>query len=162
MLLLLRNLFWTIIIPGAVTAYVPFLIVGQIPFPETWELLQWFALPVAATGAVILFYCIVTFGVTGRGTLSPLDAPRHLVVRGLYRYVRNPMYCGVLLILLAEAAFFKSLALLQYTGGWLILIHLVVVLYEEPALRRQFGDSYNEYARLVHRWLPCKPYTSGS
>jgi protein-S-isoprenylcysteine O-methyltransferase Ste14 len=160
--LLLRNVLWTMLIPGAVAVYVPSLILGPSPFPDTWEFLQWLALPVAATGAVILFYCIATFGVIGRGTLSPLDAPLHLVVRGLYRYVRNPMYCGVFLILLSEAAFFKSLALLQYASGWLIFIHLVVVLYEEPALRRQFGDSYNEYARLVHRWLPGKPYTGGS
>jgi protein-S-isoprenylcysteine O-methyltransferase Ste14 len=68
------------------------------------------------------------------------------------------MYCGVLLILLAEDGFFRSIALLQYTAGWLIFIHLVVVFYEEPALRRRFGDSYDDYYRVVRRWLPGKPY----
>jgi protein-S-isoprenylcysteine O-methyltransferase Ste14 len=161
MFLLLRNLFWTIVIPGAATIYLPSLILGPTPFPKSWEILQWLALPVAVTGTVILLYCIVTFGIAGRGTLSPLDAPRHLVVRGLYRYVRNPMYCGVLLILLAEDAFFMSSALLQYTAGWVMFIHLFVVFYEEPALRRRFGDSYDDYSRVVRRWLPGKPYRTG-
>ena len=161
MLLFLRNLFWTIIIPGAVTIYVPSLILGKNSLPKSWELVQWLALPVALIGTVVLLNCVVTFGITGRGTLSPLDAPRRLVVRGLYRYVRNPMYCGVLLILLAESAFFESTALLQYAAVWMIFIHLIAVLYEEPALRRRFGDSYIDYARAVRRWLPGKPYNTG-
>jgi protein-S-isoprenylcysteine O-methyltransferase Ste14 len=159
-MLLLRTSFWTILVPGAVTVYIPSLILGQTHFPDTWELLQWFALLLAVTGIIVLLHCIVTFAINGRGTLSPLDAPRHLVVRGLYRYIRNPMYCGVLLILLAEATFFKSVALLQYAGGWVLLIHLVVVLYEEPTLHRQFGDSYDDYCRVVHRWIPGKPYNT--
>ena len=161
MFLLLRNLFWTILIPGTVTVYLPSLILDPTLFPKSWELPQWLALPFAAMGTVILLYCIATFWITGRGTLSPLDAPRHLVVRGLYRYVRNPMYCGVLLILLSEDAFFMSVALLQYTAGWLIVVHLFVMFYEEPALRRRFGDSYDDYSRVVHRWLPGKPYRTG-
>lgn len=160
-ILLVRNIFWTILIPGAVTVYVPLLILGQNPYPEIWGMLQWLALPLALAGAVILFYCIATFGFVGRGTLSPLDAPRRLVVRGLYRYVRNPMYCGVLLILVAEAAFFESVALLVYTGAWLVLVNLAIVFYEEPSLQRQFGESYNEYSRTVRRWLPRKTLNKG-
>jgi protein-S-isoprenylcysteine O-methyltransferase Ste14 len=158
MFLLLRNLFWTILIPGAVTVYLPLLILGRFRVPELWGPLQWLALPVGVTGVIILVYCIATFGISGRGTLSPLDAPRRLVVRGLYRYVRNPMYCGVLLILLAEVCFFTSIDLPEYAAGWLIFIHLVVVFYDEPALRRRFGDSYDDYSRVVRRWVPGKPY----
>ena len=158
MLLLLRSLFWTILIPGVVTIYIPSLILGRIALPDTWRLLQWIAVPAGGMGATILLHCIVSFAVIGRGTLSPADAPQHLVVRGLYRYVRNPMYCGVLAMLLAEAAFFESVALLEYTLVWFAVVHLFVILYEEPALRRQFGNSYDQYTRNVHRWLPGEPY----
>src|SRR2546425_7124410 len=160
MLLLLRALFWTILMPGTVTIYVPYRILshGEAAPPTHWGLWQWLALPVAALGAVILLHCIVAFATVGRGTLSPLDAPHHLVVRGLYRYVRNPMYWGVLLILLSEALFFASVPLLEYAAGCPLLVHLFVVLYEEPHLRRRFGDSYALYCQAVHRWLPGKPY----
>jgi protein-S-isoprenylcysteine O-methyltransferase Ste14 len=89
-----------------------------------------------------------------------MDPPKHLVVEGLYRYVRNPMYLGVLLLLLGETAFFQSSALLQYTVAWFIVVNLLVVFYEEPALRRRFGDSYERYVRSVHRWLPSRPLGS--
>jgi protein-S-isoprenylcysteine O-methyltransferase Ste14 len=108
-------------------------------------------------GAAILVRCIWDFAAKGRGTLAPIDPPRQLVVQGLYRYVRNPMYLGVLLLLLGETAFFKSIALLQYTLAWFIIVNLFVVFYEEPALRHRFGDSYERYFRSVRRWLPTRP-----
>jgi protein-S-isoprenylcysteine O-methyltransferase Ste14 len=110
-----------------------------------------------SVGAGVLFRCIWDFAVAGRGTLAPVDPPRHLVVRGLYRYVRNPMYVGVVTILLGEALLFRSLALLCYAGIFLFVVHLFIVVYEEPALRRQFGESYENYCRRVHRWLPRQP-----
>jgi protein-S-isoprenylcysteine O-methyltransferase Ste14 len=110
-----------------------------------------------ATGAAIVLRCIWDFAAKGRGTLAPVDPPKQLVVQGLYRYVRNPMYLGVLLVLLGETAFFGSPALLQYTLAWFFLVNLVVVLYEEPSLRNRFGDSYERYRRSVHRWLPTRP-----
>ena len=73
--------------------------------------------------------------------MAPVDPPRHLVVRGLYRYVRNPMYVGVIAILLGEALLFGSLTLLWYAAAFFAVAHLFVVLYEEPALRGQFGES---------------------
>jgi protein-S-isoprenylcysteine O-methyltransferase Ste14 len=66
------------------------------------------------------------------------------------------MYLGVLILLLGEAILFDSVALLQYAAGWFVVIHLVVILYEEPALRRRFGESYETYCRSVRRWLPNK------
>jgi protein-S-isoprenylcysteine O-methyltransferase Ste14 len=67
------------------------------------------------------------------------------------------MYLGVLTLLLAEAAFFESLGLLQYTGIWFVVVNVFVLLYEEPSLRRRFGDSYQRYCRSVNRWLPTVP-----
>jgi protein-S-isoprenylcysteine O-methyltransferase Ste14 len=160
MLLFLRSIFWTILAPGVVTVYIPYLIVSQWRPAEikNWGILQYLGLIPAAPGTAILFHCIWVFAVVGRGTLSPLDAPRHLIIHGLYRRVRNPMYLGVLLILLGEALVFESVVMLEYAAAWFILINLVILLYEEPALRRQFGPSYNRYCNAVSRWLPGKPF----
>ena len=111
----------------------------------------------AVSGAAVLLRCIWEFMVTGRGTLAPVDPPTQLVVRGLYRYVRNPMYLGAFTMLLGEAALFKSLALLEYAVAWFIIINLIVLFREEPVLRRRFGESYDRYVRSVHRWLPTRP-----
>jgi len=100
--------------------------------------------------------------VTGRGTLAPVDPPTRLVVRGPYRYVRNPMYLGVLCILTGEAWLFASSALLIYAAAVLACFYSFVVLYEEPALRRKFGESYEQYARTVHRWWPRRPPPAGA
>jgi protein-S-isoprenylcysteine O-methyltransferase Ste14 len=105
-------------------------------------------------GGSMLLRCIWDFGSKGRGTLAPVDPPRRLVVHGLYRYVRNPMYLGALIALLGQAMLFESTALLWYSTLWLACVHLFVVFYEEPALRRQFGDSYEQYCVTVHRWVP--------
>jgi protein-S-isoprenylcysteine O-methyltransferase Ste14 len=82
-------------------------------------------------------------------------------VTSLYRYVRNPMYLGALLVLLGEAVFFRSMSGLLYALGWFALIHLVVQFYEEPYLRRRFGGDYECYTRAVDRWLPGRPYATG-
>ena len=107
-----------------------------------------------ALGAVLLAACIFEFVRSGRGTLSPVDPPRHLVVRGLYRYVRNPMYVSVAIIILGEALLTRSVALAIYLAVWFTGANLFVLGYEEPALRRRFGPSYDEYSRKVGRWIP--------
>jgi protein-S-isoprenylcysteine O-methyltransferase Ste14 len=158
--LFLRSLFWTVLMPGTVTLYIPYLIVTRWS-PAVivrWGAAQLLSLIPIALGAAILLHCIWNFAVIGRGTLSPLDAPRRLVVQGLYRYVRNPMYVGVIMILSGEALLFESLALLKYAGGCFLLFNLVIMLYEEPMLRSQFGKSYERYCRNVGRWLPGKPF----
>jgi len=159
-MLLLRSIFWTILVPGTVTVYIPYLIVTRWrpTVLESWGVLQFLALIPMGVGAAILLHCIWMFAWVGRGTLAPVDAPRHLVVQVLYRYVRNPMYVGVLLILLGETLLFESVLLLEYAVGWLVVFHLWVVVYEEPTLRRQFGESYERYCRTVGRWVPGKPF----
>lgn len=162
MLLTLRSLFWTIVLPETITVYVPSLILRGTARPDPWGMMQWLAVLVGVLGSAILIHSIVAFAFFGGGTLSPVDAPRNLVVRGLYCYVRNPMYFGVCLVLLAEGAFFDSVALLEYAGIFVVAVNLFVILYEEPRLRREFGESYERYCRSVNRWRPGRPYDPGA
>ena len=156
--LALRSILFACLLPGTVTVLVPYSFFSlQTPAVERATLWHYLGLLPISFGAVILFRCIWDFAVTGRGTLAPVDPPKHLVVRGLYRYVRNPMYVGVVSILLGEALLFQSLPLLWYALAFWMFIHVMVVFYEEWALRRQFGESYEDYCRKVHRWLPRVP-----
>ncbi len=111
------------------------------------------ALPILI-GAAIYFWCAWDFTFTGRGTPAPIDPPKELVVRGLYRYVRNPMYVGILSILLGEAFLFASQRLFEYAAVAFLFFFLLVVLYEEPILRQKFGESYRQYCKNVSRWIP--------
>jgi protein-S-isoprenylcysteine O-methyltransferase Ste14 len=106
------------------------------------------------SGAGLLATCAWHFAHSGRGTLAPVDPPRHLVVRGPYRHVRNPMYAAVTTIVLGQVLLTRSLALLTYGVIWFAAANIFVVGYEEPALRRRFGTSYERYARSVGRWIP--------
>jgi len=109
---------------------------------------------VIVAGFTLALWCWGVFGAIGRGTPAPFDPPRHLVVRGPYRYVRNPMYIGGLMMVVGQAMIFGSVALLEYAIVVWFIAHLLVVLYEEPALKRSFGSAYSEYRSQVRRWLP--------
>ena len=150
-----RSLLWTILLPGLFAGSVPWRYFGlrdvQVSLSDPVQLL---GLLLTCAGAVLLAACIVEFARSGRGTLSPVDPPRHLVVRGLYRYVRNPMYLSVTAIILGEVVLTRSTALAAYWVVWFACVNLFVIGYEEPTLRRQFGASYDEYAKHVGRWVP--------
>jgi len=105
-------------------------------------------------GATIYFWCAFGAFAQAGGTPAPLDPPKRLVVHGLYRVMRNPMYVGVGSVVLAEAIGFRSAALAVYLIIWALCVHLFVLFYEEPTLRRKFGASYEDYCRRVPRWLP--------
>ena len=105
-------------------------------------------------GALVSLCCVKDFVVRGKGTPAPFDPPSQLVVCGLYRYVRNPMYVGLFLVLIGEAALYFSVFVLFYSVLVISSAHAFVVFYEEPTLRRRFGDSYERYSRAVPRWLP--------
>jgi protein-S-isoprenylcysteine O-methyltransferase Ste14 len=109
---------------------------------------------VAAAGAGLAVWCVLAFALIGRGTPAPFDPPRRLVVAGPYRAVRNPMYLGATLALAGAALFYGSYALLAYAAIFLLLTHVFVVSYEEPTLRRAFGQEYEAYCRRVRRWRP--------
>jgi protein-S-isoprenylcysteine O-methyltransferase Ste14 len=107
-----------------------------------------------ASGATLALWCIVAFVFVGRGTPAPFDPPRRLVVRGPYRFVRNPMYSGAGLALAGAALFYQSMALFTYGAAFLLATHVFVIAYEEPTLRRTFDGEYRAYCRQVPRWLP--------
>jgi protein-S-isoprenylcysteine O-methyltransferase Ste14 len=108
-------------------------------------------------GAVTYLLCAWDFTFTGMGTPAPIDPPKELVVKGLYCYVRNPMYMGITFILLGEGFLFESAVLFLYAGFLLVCAHLFIVYYEEPTLRRLFGTSYESYCNSVSRWIPGLP-----
>ena len=108
-------------------------------------------------GVVLMLACVGEFATRGRGTPFPMDPPRELVVHGPYRVVRNPMYLGMVLTLLGELMFAFSWGFAGYIAIWFAIIHLLVVLYEEPTLRGKFGASYERYTREVARWWPRLP-----
>lgn len=124
--------------------------------PETIGAAQVAGAALAACGAALALWCIATFVVVGRGTPAPFDPPRRLVVAGPYRHLRNPMYAGAVLALAGAALFYRSGALLFYAAAFLAVSHAFVVLYEEPALLRAFGDEYEAYRGQVRRWWPAR------
>lgn len=122
--------------------------------PVRWGAAQAAGGVAGTLGGLLALWCIFTFVFVGRGTPAPFDPPRRLVVRGPYRHVRNPMYLGAALALAGAALFYGSGALWAYTAVFLFVMHLFVVLHEEPALGRTFGDDYAAYRRQVRRWWP--------
>jgi protein-S-isoprenylcysteine O-methyltransferase Ste14 len=107
-----------------------------------------------AAGLPVLVESFARFALEGLGTPAPIAPPRHLVVRGVYRHVRNPIYLALLAIVFGQAILLGSVNLLTYGAAIWLAFHLFVVVYEEPDLRRRFGDDYKEYRAGVPRWLP--------
>lgn len=159
--LALRGLAWAVLLPGFFAGYVPwkFFGLGRVRL-DVLHPAQLLGLACIGLGAALLAACIWEFARSGRGTLSPLDPPRELVVRGLYRYVRNPMYLSVTTIVLGEWLLAPSGALLAYWALWFLAVNLFILGYEEPTLRRRFGASYERYATHVGRWLPTLRFGS--
>jgi protein-S-isoprenylcysteine O-methyltransferase Ste14 len=155
-MLLLRSVFFTFLLPGTVTALIPYWLIssrGASAF-SNHPVLRYLGFPLIIIGGAGLLWCIWEFFSKGRGTLAIVDPPKYLVVEGLYRYVRNPMYVSVMTILLGEAIFFMSRPVLIEAGVFIVLANLFVVGYEEPVLRRRFGESYESYSQTVGRWIP--------
>ena len=153
-MLLLRSLFFTFLLPGTVTVLIPYWIVSSRDVRVWNSSIRFLGVPLILIGAAGLLACIWQFFSEGHGTLAPIDAPKELVVRGLYRYVRNPMYVSVVPILIGEGILFGSKAIFIEAVIFMLLASLFVVFYEEPALRRQFGEAYEKYSQRVGRWLP--------
>jgi protein-S-isoprenylcysteine O-methyltransferase Ste14 len=153
MKLFIKNLLFTVFIPGTGAVYIPLWIAKGRHLASSPIILVT-GIILLSVGASIYLWTVWDFAMAGRGTPLPTDAPGKLVVRGCYPYVRNPMYLGVLIVILGWAALFKQPALLIYALGVGVLLHLFVILYEEPHLRQLFGDDYALYCQAVRRWLP--------
>lgn len=155
---IVRTALFALLFMGSVLVYVPYALATS-PGAGHWSLGAWRyvgLLPLAA-GLATLGWCLRDFALVGRGTPAPFDPPRDLVVTGPYRWVRNPMYLGGLLLLLGEAFLLQAPVLLGYVAAFWVAVHLFVVLYEEPTLGRKFGESYQRYRATVARWRPRTP-----
>ena len=150
---ILNTLLFTIVVPGTVAVYVPHLLLGNFSKPQR-GLVSSLGLVMIVVGALIYFRCAWEFAVRGLGTPAPIAPTKYLVTTALHRYVRNPMYLGVALAIAGQGVLYRNLHVVEYAGIMLLIAHAFVVLYEEPALGRQFGDSYEEYRRRVPRWIP--------
>jgi len=156
--LIVRNVMFTIVVPGLGGVLAPWWIL-------TWHggtvtVAAWEAVPVIAAGAALYAWCVWNFAAVGDGTPGLWDAPRRVVATGPYRWVRNPIYLAALLVVLGEAWLFMSPRLLVYAAAMAAFCHLFVTGYEERRLSRRFGDSYLEYRRTVPRWIPRRPRPS--
>lgn len=151
MALLLKNLLFTLVVPGTVAVYVPLSIARGHPRASHGMLIL--ALVLLGLGGVIYGWSVWDFAAFGRGTPAPIDAPKRLVARGLYLYTRNPMYLGVLTVILGWAAFFEAAVLVVYALAVFGAFELFIVHYEEPHLLREFGREYEAYREGVGRWL---------
>ena len=119
------------------------------------------AAAIIGLGLIPLFESMIRFVVIGRGTLVPAVPTEHLVVSGLYRYVRNPMYSGVVTALAGEALLFPSRHMVVYLATVWVIMHIFVWLYEEPTLARKYGEEYDGFKRNVPRWIPrIKPWNA--
>ena len=148
-----RSLLFLIIAPGLVAGYIPLALLRKGPQIDTGLFVN-LAFPLWLLGGSILLWSFWNFLQEGRGTPAPIDPPKELVVTGFYRCVRNPMYVGILLILIGYFLWFGFWSLLIYAIFVFIVTHLFVTLYEEPTLQRKFGASYEEYLEQVPRWIP--------
>ena len=145
-----------VIAPGIVAGYVP------------WRICRWRAeapllgisgfryvgVLLIAAGLAILLDSFGRFALQGLGTPAPVFPTRYLVVTGLFRYVRNPMYVSVVSLILGQGMFFGSIRLLEYGVAIWAAFHLFVLTYEEPTLRKAYGPEYEQFCTNVPRWIP--------
>lgn len=150
---IVSTLLFTIFVPGTVAILIPRWLLGGLSRPQS-GVLTWIGGIAFVVGAGIYFRCAWEFAARGLGTPAPIAPTKFLVTTALHRYVRNPMYLGVALAILGEAAVFRSPHIAEYAAIMLLVAHVFVVLYEEPTLQRKFGASYEEYRRNVPRWIP--------
>jgi len=161
--------------PGAILGSAIFLVVapGTLAVYLPWTISRWHFEPpllgfflfrvigvlMIAAGLPVLLDSFARFAIQGLGTPAPIAPPQHLVITGLYRFVRNPMYVAVLLLIFGQGLLFGSVGLLEYGIVIWLGFFAFVVLYEEPTLRRKFGAEYEEFCAEVPRWIPrLKPW----
>jgi protein-S-isoprenylcysteine O-methyltransferase Ste14 len=155
----LKTLLFTILVPGMVGGLLPWLLAHGTGEPTPPQSPAWLVaglLPLAL-GVGLYLWCAGAFTFIGKGTPAPIDAPKTLVIRGPYRWVRNPMYLAVLLVILGQALLFRSLLLVGYALLFWVVVHTFVIGVEEPSLRGKFGSDYDTYLHRVPRWIPRPP-----
>ena len=152
-----------VLAPGTVVGLVPWLLTGwQFAEPAPyWGIARALGVILIVAGLIPPVHAFVQFARAG-GTPAPIAPTEHLVVTGFNRYVRNPMYVGLTVVLIGQALLFGQLSLLSYAAVMLAVTAAFVHWYEEPTLRRQFGPEYEEYRRAVPGWWPrLRPWNRG-
>ena len=153
-----------LIAPGVVVGLIPWLLTrwqAREPLPY-WTPVRVLGGILLVAGLIALVQAFVRFVVEGFGTPAPVAAPDRLVVGGVYRYVRNPMYVAVLAAIIGQALLLGRLGLLLYAGAAWLIVAAFVHWYEEPTLTRRFGAEYEAYRRAVPAWLPrLRPWEPG-
>ena len=142
--------------PGIVVGLIPWLLTGwrvREPLPY-WATMRVLGGILLVAGLIVVVWAFVRFVVEGFGTPAPVAAPERLVVGGVYRYVRNPMYVAALASIVGEALLLGQLSLLLYAGAVWLIAAAFVRFYEEPTLTRRFGADYEAYRRAVPAWRP--------
>ena len=156
--LLLKNLAFTLLVPGFVAGWVPLRWFERRPrWPEQWTAWHFTGAAFVLLGLVAYLHCQWLFATRGQGTPAPIDPPKKLVHRGLYKWVRNPMYLAVFAVVGGEAVFLGSWHIAVYFICLVCAVHIFVLAVEEESLRRRYGAMYEDYRREVPRWLPRKP-----
>lgn len=155
-----RSALTTILFPGMVAGVIPWWIARRSPAAAaSFSLAWWFGSVILVGGIAVLLQTIWDFGALGRGTLAPWDAPERLVRGRIYRWVRNPMYLGVLSVIAGQALLWQATGVAWYFLLMAVVFHIRVVAFEEPVLQRQFGEPYADYLNTVPRWIPRAPRT---
>ena len=149
----LRSLLFLIIAPGMVAGYIP---LGLLRWGSGMEtgIFAYLAFPLWLIGGMILLWSFWNFLREGRGTPAPVDPPKELVAVGFYRYVRNPMYVGILAVIIGHFLWFGYWNLLWYAVLVFLAFNTFVTYYEEPTLKKKFGAAYEDYCKRVPRWIP--------
>ena len=145
-----------VIAPGTVVGYVPWRICHwhvEAPLAGL-SLFRILGVLLIAAGLPVLLDSFARFAFQGLGTPAPIFPTRHLVVGGLYRYVRNPMYVAVVSLILGQGLFLGNVRVLEYGIAVWTAFHLFGLIYEEPALRSTYGSEYEDFCTNVHRWVP--------
>ena len=149
-----RTALFMLLVPGLLIGVLPVWLMSTEPALFSFGFLRWLAIPLWAAGAAAMIWCARAFTVHGRGTPSPTDPPRELVVCGLYAWVRNPIYDSAVIFLLGHVLWHPALPILLMPTIVAVSSLLFVIIYEEPHLRRLFGARYEAYCASVPRWLP--------
>ena len=153
---LLGSIAFFCVAPATVAGWVPWMLTRWSSEPPLLGVSagRWLGGALVGAGVIVVIECFARFALEGQGTPAPVAPTESLVVSGLYRHVRNPMYVGVVAAILGQALLFGSLVLLEYAALVWLAFFAFVVLYEEPTLYRRFGPAYEDYRAHVRRWWP--------
>ena len=156
-----KNLIFNFLYYGLLYAFMPWiLLTKERYFYDTSYIsipIRIFSITLGMLGILIQIWAIIKFQKIGKGTPIPSLAPKHFVQEGPYKWVRNPINIGELLLLFSIALWFQSAFLYAYVLLGATAFHLFIVYNEEPQLRRRFGEKYEKYLTRVNRWIPKKP-----